>query len=94
MRSQIELYEVQHNDELPGAGTATFVQAMTGQTDIAGAVGTGFGPYVMKIPTNPFNNFDTVREGGAAAGAGTRGWRFDTTSGAFQADDSVAHAAW
>ena len=88
MRSQIELYKVQHNDNLPGAGGATFVQAMTGQTDIAGAVGTDFGPYVLQIPANPFNNLATVREEGAAAGAGTEGWRFGTTSGLFEADDT------
>jgi len=45
---QIELYKIQHNDQLPGAGAATFVQAMTGQTNVAGAVGTDFGPYLQK----------------------------------------------
>ncbi len=93
MRSQIELYKIQHNDQLPGAGTASFVLALTGQTDIAGAVGTDYGPYLQKIPTNQFNDLDTVRLDGAAAGANTDGWRFDTTTGAFYADDSVAHAA-
>jgi general secretion pathway protein G len=94
MRSQIELYQIQHNDDLPGAGTATFVQAMIGQTDVAGAVGTDFGPYVQQMPTNSFNNLATVRADGAAAGANTEGWRFDTASGAFQADDDATHAAW
>jgi len=93
MRSQIELYKIQHNDELPGSGTASFVLALTGQTDVAGAVGTDYGPYLQKIPTNQFNDLDTVRLDGAAAGANTEGWRFDTTTGAFYADDSVAHAA-
>src|SRR4030043_75639 len=45
MRSQIELYKIQHNDNLPGSGAATFQQSLTGQTDIAGAVGTDYGPY-------------------------------------------------
>jgi general secretion pathway protein G len=94
VRSQIELYKIQHNDNLPGAGTATWVEAMTGKTDIAGAVGTDYGPYLQKIPTNQFNDLNTVRLGGAAAGANTDGWRFDTTSGAFQADDTAAHAAY
>lgn len=93
MRSQIELYKIQHNDQLPGAGTASFVLALTGQTDIAGAVGTDYGPYLQKIPTNQFNDLDTVRLDGAAAGANTEGWRFDTTTGAFYADDSAVHAA-
>ena len=94
MRSQIELYKIQHNDDLPGAGTATLVQALTGQTDVAGAVGTDYGPYVQKIPTNQFNDLDTIREeaGASTAGANTHGWVFNTTTGAFQADDDAAHA--
>ncbi len=95
MRGQIELYDIQHNDNLPGAGTATFVQAMTGQTNVAGAVGTDFGPYVLAIPANPFNNLATVREeASSTAGANSDGWAFNTTSGAFQADDNATHAAW
>jgi general secretion pathway protein G len=90
MRSQIELYDIQHLDNLPGAGTATFVQAMTGQTDVAGAVGTGFGPYVLAIPTNPINSLATVRVEAVAttAGAGTHGWTFNSVSGIFESDSS------
>jgi general secretion pathway protein G len=93
VRSQIELYKIQHNDQLPGAGTASWVLAMTGQTDVAGAVGTDYGPYLQKIPTNQFNDLNTVRIDGAAGGANTEGWRFDATTGAFQADDTAVHAA-
>jgi len=91
MRSQIELYKIQHNDQLPGSGGATFVQAMTGQTDVAGAVGTDYGPYLQKIPTNQFNDDDTITENGTL-GDGSGGWEFNTTTGAFHADDSTAHA--
>ncbi len=96
IRSQIELYDIQHLDTLPGADSGTtFIEAMTGTTNVAGSKsGTDFGPYVLAIPVNPFNNLATVREAGAAAGANTEGWRFDTTSGAFQADDNATHAAW
>lgn len=95
MRSQIELYKIQHNDDLPGSGTATFEQALTGKTDIDGAVDAAgaYGPYLQKIPTNQFNDLSTVRMDGAAAGANTEGWRFDTTSGEFNADDNAEHAA-
>jgi general secretion pathway protein G len=92
VRSQIELYKIQHNDALPGAGTASWVQAMTGQTDVAGAVGTDYGPYLQKVPTNPFNDSDVVTEDGTL-GDGSGGWEFNTTTGAFHADDSAAHAA-
>jgi general secretion pathway protein G len=93
MRSQIELYKIQHTDALPGAGSATFPQCMIGQTDVAGAVGTDFGPYVQKIPTNAFDNSDTVTVGTAAPGNGA-GWYFNSSTGAFHADDSNDHAGW
>ncbi len=94
MRSQIELYKVQHNDDLPGVvGAATFIEAMTGQTDIYGAVGTDYGPYVQKIPTNAFTDKDTVDVLGTdALGNDSHGWDFNPTTGAFHADDSAEHA--
>jgi len=89
MRSHIELYKIHHNDDLPGAGTATFAQAMTGQTDINGAVGTDYGPYVERVPTNPFNGLDTVDVSGTGTlGDESHGWDLNPTTGAFQADDS------
>lgn len=91
MRSQIELYKIQHNDQLPGAGTATFVLAMTGQTDVAGAVGADYGPYLQKIPSNQFIDSDVVDLTGTP-GDGVGGWDFNTTTGAFHADDSAEHA--
>lgn len=92
MRSQIELYKIQHNDDLPSDGAAGFILAMTGQTDIAGAVGADYGPYLQKIPTNPFIDDDTITENGVL-GDGSGGWEFNTTTGAFHADDTVAHSA-
>ena len=93
MRSQIELYKVQHNDDMPGAGTATFVQAMTEQTDIYGDPGTDYGPYVQKIPTNAFTDKDSVDVAGTGTlGDDSHGWDFNPTTGAFHADDSAEHA--
>lgn len=96
MRSQIELYKIQHNDALPGSGTASFTQALTGQTDVAGAVwaaggGTVYGPYIQKIPTNQFTDDATITENGTL-GDDSGGWEFNTTTGAFHADDTAAHA--
>ena len=103
VRSQIELYKIQHNDALPGedntalggthTGASGFLNGLIGYTNIDGIVQPGpganvYGPYLQKLPTNPFNNFNTVRIDGAAAGANTDGWRFDSTSGQVQADDS------
>ncbi len=91
VRSQIELYKVQHNDNLPGVvnGTHTagadFVAALTGETDVHGDAGSEYGPYLQKIPMNQFNELDTIEIDGTLGG-GDFGWQFDTTSGAFHAD--------
>jgi general secretion pathway protein G len=64
IRSQLELYKVQHQDHYPNMvctngtwaadnSTANFVSRLTGTTDVSGVVGnTGFGPYMQKFPTN------------------------------------------
>ncbi|MDD5135631.1 MAG: type II secretion system protein [Phycisphaerae bacterium] len=94
VRSQIQLYKIQHTDALPGAGGASFAAALTGQTDVAGAVGTDYGPYLQAIPKNPFNDLSTVTEGTTnPTEAGTTGWFFNTSTGEFLAVDSVAHLA-
>jgi len=96
IRSQIEYYKIQHNDQLPAATgeiADDFLRRMTTETDVDGNVGNDFGPYLQTIPVNPFNDRSTVRIDGAAAGSNADGWRFDTTTGAFQADDTAAHAA-
>jgi len=99
VRSQIELYKIQHSDNLPGQhGDATFKQALTGYTNINGVVqsapGTGvYGPYLQKIPTNPFDDSSAITEGTGTPGSGA-GWYFNTTTGGFYANDSNEHAAW
>jgi general secretion pathway protein G len=56
LRSQLELYKVQHNDLLPGqsehAGDIDpeqFIMDLTRKDTI-----DGFGPYLKQIPANPF----------------------------------------
>jgi len=95
VRSQIEVYKSQHDDLLPafsGESSTEFEQRLTSKTDRSGLSGSDYGPYLNKIPKNPYNDFNTVRIDGAAAGANTDGWRFDTFSGIFQADDSTDNA--
>jgi general secretion pathway protein G len=71
MRSQIELYKVQHNDNLPGVAKGThtagadFVAALTGYTNVFGDTvlrtdPNAYGPYLQKIPTNQFVDSDVV----------------------------------
>ena len=105
VRSQIELYKIQHNDNLPGTqGTVDFETAMTSKTDQDGVVGTTsthrFGPYTQEIPTNPFNDLHTVGTGatrlpGTAAGDNITGWYFvisGVDAGLFQANDDKQNA--
>lgn len=97
IRSQIEYYKFQHNEQLPaitGETSDDFIRRMTTKTDIDGNVGNDFGPYMQSIPVNPFNDLNTVRIDGGVAGSSSDGWRFDTTTGAFQADDSAVNAAF
>jgi general secretion pathway protein G len=60
LRSQIELYKIQHNDVPPSF--ATFMLQMTTYSDIDGATAAAktavfcYGPYIQKVPVNQFNN--------------------------------------
>jgi len=97
MRSQIELFKIQHNDNLPGWQNGTFTQHMTGYTQIDGTVVAApganvYGPYVQQIPTNQFNDSAVITEDGTL-GDGGGGWEYNTTTGAWHADDNAAHAA-
>jgi general secretion pathway protein G len=79
VRGQLELYKVQHLDTYPAL--ATFEAQMTGTTDIAGDTdGTDFGPYLHRIPTNPFTNGNDV-----SAPDGDGDWEYNETTGAFNA---------
>jgi general secretion pathway protein G len=104
VRSQIELYKIEHNDELPGQGTGStsFVTDMTTYTEVDGSQAAVqapgqdgvYGPYLQKIPTNPWNDLNTVTEAVDAVppAAGNDGWFFDTTTGKFRADDTLSTA--
>ncbi len=101
VRSQIELYKIQHSDALPGSQGVVFETCMTTWTDIFGAVQTGpgdniYGPYMRVMPTNPFNNsFDVTSGTITPPGSTTVGWYFNTTTGAFNANDpNATHRAY
>jgi general secretion pathway protein G len=66
LRSQIELYKLQHLDALPTglvAATTDWSQLIN-KTDqngsTAASTATVFGPYLQAIPTNPLNNFTNI----------------------------------
>ena len=97
VRSQIELYKIQHNDDLPGTYTGvTFEEAMTQKSAQTGALSStgAFGPYLQKIPSNSFvtgEDANDVTAGTATSPTGADGWYFNTDTGAFNANDSAAH---
>ncbi len=78
LRSQISLYKIQHNDIAPELDT--FKTQMEGKTDADGTANAAglYGPYVQKVPMNPWNNSRTV----AAADAADVGWVYDEATGA------------
>ncbi len=95
VRQQIELYKVQHDGLLPGQSSKgqevnekDFVDALTSSDGV-------YGPYLKKMPRNPFNGLRSVRIGsvtiGSACGAG---WFFNCESGDFRADDLEFHRAY
>jgi len=80
LRSQIELYKLQHLDKLPnlvggGVGNVANWDPLTTKTDNAGvltAAADGFGPYMQSAPSNPINGLTNVVDGDtnmAAAGS-------------------------
>jgi len=104
LRSQIELYKVQHNDAVPSA--EDFNSVMIYCTDINGDTATPasktragdfeFGPYLERIPENPFSNESSVGAvaSQADAGGGDNGWDYVEASGEIYAGDSTEHAAY
>ena len=98
IRSQLELYRVQHGEYPDGATSVLWTAQLTGQTAMDGTPGTDYGPYLQVFPTNPFNDSSDVLidDGSGSAGAAnpdTIGWYFDSSTGKFAPNDSVAHGA-
>ena len=86
MRTGLDLYRAQHRGLLPPVNCrASFKNAMTKRIGC-------FGPYIDEIPANPFNGMNTIRFDGKPAGANRAGWRLDTKSGLFQADNHPDYA--
>ena len=96
LRSQIQLFKLQHNDVLPDLVTNQWNQLMS-KTNVSGAVDTTatgvYGPYLESIPTNPLNSFSTV----AAAPGASVGWVYSTsgaTAGIITATNQTATLAF
>ncbi len=80
IRSQLELYQVQHNGDYPTALQMVAWVNLTSTTDVAGATtGSDFGPYLQKAPTNPFTLGSTV------ADDNSEDWKYTAATGAVRA---------
>ena len=96
LRSQIELYKIQHLEALPTV--ANLVTQMTTVTDLNGGdwattgIGSALGPYMRVVPNNPYTAGSTV------GADNTFDWVYDAATGDFTAGadttaDSAAHQA-
>lgn len=93
MRSQIELYWVDHPGDYPAIKNNDLPQ-LTNATNSAGAIGPSgpeyrFGPYVVGgLPPNPFDGSNKVTavatpgQKPTAAVGSLGGWQYDATTGA------------
>jgi len=96
LRTQIQLYGLQHNGAFPALTSASIPQ-LTANTDINGNVGTGasfpYGPYMQgQIPVNPIDGNSTVTATAvfpptAATAAG--GWLYDAATGQIAPNDTA-----
>ncbi len=88
LRSQIQLFKLQHNDTLPDLKANQWTQLMS-KSDVTGstvaASGLNFGPYLESIPNNPLNGFSAVSDAAAAA----TGWVYDKTTGDIHATNQT-----
>ena len=94
IRSQIELYQVQHNGNYPTVAqlndTTTPWSVMVSETDETGsmtATDTPFGPYLRKAPANPFFTADatTVTDISGGDSYAATGWGYNPNTGEVKA---------
>jgi general secretion pathway protein G len=91
IRSQLELYQVQHNGNYPTlktlqSGIPDEWTGLTMSTDVDGTSGSDFGPYLKKSPVNPFTMGTNV------AADNSVDWKYNEVNGTIVAvvDATVA----
>ncbi|HON90007.1 MAG TPA: prepilin-type N-terminal cleavage/methylation domain-containing protein [Sedimentisphaerales bacterium] len=97
LRSQIELYKVQHNDAVP----TDFEKQMIYTSKIDGTANTSkqpdedqgfiYGPYLERVPDNPFSGSNSIV--GWDEGGETDGWEYNATTGEIRAA-TAAHQGY
>lgn len=89
VRSQLQLYRLQHNDAWPEDDK--IVAQLTGTTNEDGSANGPLGPYLTTFPTNPFTDSADIDRGGTK-GDGSHAWYYDEDTGEFTPDDA-AHSS-
>ena len=95
LQRAVDLYEIEHEGVMVHSGAASlkvFYFRLLKHSDLDGTVndpGGIYGPYINNIPTNLHNGIPTIRVDGAAAGANTHGWRYDSVSGLIEPDHTT-----
>ncbi len=84
IRQQIEIYKLEHGGLYPELNH--FAQQMTAGTLINGKAGTDFGPYLQRIPVNPFT-VGLQKGVSNKAPAKSRAWYYDEVTGEFRPND-------
>jgi len=104
IRSQLEVYKLQHDGVPPGyingadAPITTLVLQLTATSSVTGAVSQSkapvdpylYGPYLKKIPENPYNGLSTITyvgagtEFSAAADGTSSGWLYKKETSEFR----------
>ncbi len=108
LRRYILVYKSQHLEVAPGYPNGDATQAPTeaafvaqitmastprGQTAAPGTPGFDRGPYLQRIPENPFNGLGTIRmlgngENFPAAADGSHGWIYKAATGEIRPDNT------
>ncbi len=97
IRSQIEMYKSQHDGKVPGDDLLELTQKTnTKGTTNAGDGALVYGPYIAKIPPNPFSNSNVVLEitsdpAAASDVTTTDGWLYNKTAGKVWINDAVLY---
>ena len=91
LQRAIDLYTVEHEGVLPHVGAAnrkTLFLRLLQTSDLDGTLNASgiYGPYLNGLPSNKINGLNDWRMDGAAAGANTHGWRYDSVTGVVEPD--------
>ena len=93
IRSQLELFKIQHDDRLPGQTARDGgIDARLFEQELTEKGSDGLGPYLREIPANPYNNQTTVTFVNdplvQPTGFEGTGWWCNAATGEFRACDS------